>query len=177
MKKTLVVNLYGGPGSCKSTMMAGIFSELKFRRVNCEMALEFAKSLVWDESLSIVKDQTYVFSKQYRSIYKVMGKVDVVITDSPILLSIVYDIHKDEDLKKLIISKYNKHWNLDIFLIRPVEFEQAGRVQDREQSIEKDEEIRYMLEENKVPFIIKTPSRNTVLDICDIIEKMIYRNG
>ena len=29
MKETLVVNLFGGPGTGKSTMMAGIFAKLK----------------------------------------------------------------------------------------------------------------------------------------------------
>ena len=35
-KDTFVINLFGGPGSGKSTMRARIFSELKYLGVNCE---------------------------------------------------------------------------------------------------------------------------------------------
>ena len=43
MKETLVVNLFGGPGTGKSTMMAGIFAKLKSLGYDCEMCVEFAK--------------------------------------------------------------------------------------------------------------------------------------
>jgi hypothetical protein len=46
MEKTILVNLYAGPGTGKSTMAANVFSELKWMGVNCELALEFAKTKV-----------------------------------------------------------------------------------------------------------------------------------
>ena len=48
-KNTLIVNLFGSQGSGKSTMMAGIFSKLKFLGYDCEMCPEFAKELVWEK--------------------------------------------------------------------------------------------------------------------------------
>ena len=56
MKKTdtLLVNFYAGPGTGKSSTMAGVFSELKWMGVNCEMAPEFAKEKVWEGSLNIL---------------------------------------------------------------------------------------------------------------------------
>ena len=48
-KNTIVVNLFGGPGSGKSTFMANLFYHLKCRGVEVVMAPEFAKDSVWEE--------------------------------------------------------------------------------------------------------------------------------
>ena len=50
MKETLVVNLYGAPGSGKSTGAAYIFAELKMLGINCELITEFAS----DEKREII---------------------------------------------------------------------------------------------------------------------------
>ena len=57
MKKTIFVNLFGGPSTGKSTLCASIFSELKIKGVDCEMALEYVKDLVWEESFEKIKNQ------------------------------------------------------------------------------------------------------------------------
>ena len=44
-KNTLVVNLFGGPGTGKSTTMAHVFAELKWRGYDCEMSNEYAKEV------------------------------------------------------------------------------------------------------------------------------------
>ena len=58
-KDTLIINLIGGPGSGKSTTAAGLFYKLKQMGIDCEMALEFAKDNVWEESLMTLNDQIY----------------------------------------------------------------------------------------------------------------------
>ena len=50
MRKTLVINLFGGPGVGKSTMCASIFSKLKILGFECEMATEYVKDIVFEES-------------------------------------------------------------------------------------------------------------------------------
>ena len=83
----LVVNLFGAPGAGKSTGAAYIFSRLKLAGINAELVTEFAKDKVWEESKAVFQNQAYIFGKQYFRISRVQDKVDVVITDSPILLS------------------------------------------------------------------------------------------
>ena len=78
MKKTLIVNLIGGPGSGKSTCASGIFYQLKKLGINCELALEFAKDKVWEESIKTLDDQFYIFGKQYHKLFRLMDKVDVI---------------------------------------------------------------------------------------------------
>ena len=55
MKNTLIVNLFGGAGIGKSTLMARIFSELKVQGYDCEMVTEFAKDLVWKKELKLLR--------------------------------------------------------------------------------------------------------------------------
>ena len=83
MKNTLVVNLFGGPGCGKSTLMAGIFHQLKIQGYDCEMVTEFAKDIVWEERTELLKEQIYVFTNQNYRLFRVNGKVDIIITDSP----------------------------------------------------------------------------------------------
>jgi hypothetical protein len=90
MGEALIINLFGGPGISKSTTAAGVFSLLKLHNVECELVTEFAKELVWEERQRTLKNQQYIFGEQYHRLWRVADKVDVVITDCPLLLGIVY---------------------------------------------------------------------------------------
>ena len=86
----IVVNLYGGPGAGKSTGSAYVFSRLKEAGVTAELVTEFAKDLTWDHSRAI-RDQMFVFGTQYHRLARLeLDGVQVAVTDSPLLLSVVY---------------------------------------------------------------------------------------
>lgn len=50
MKTPIVINLFGGPGSGKSTGAAYIFSQLKMKGINCELITEYAKDKTWEKN-------------------------------------------------------------------------------------------------------------------------------
>ena len=95
-KKTLVVNLFSGPGAGKSTIAAELFAKLKWEGIDCELVTEFAKELVWEQRHDTFRNQIYIFGKQHQMVFRVLGKVDVVVTDSPFILSAVYDEYNRE---------------------------------------------------------------------------------
>ena len=150
---TLVVNLLGGPGSGKSTTAAHIFAHLKLIDINCELIGEYAKDLVWEHRHKTFENQIYMFGKQHHKIYRVLGQVDVIVTDSPILLTPIYDLEKRENLKQLMLDEFNKVHNFDILLKRKKKYQPKGRNQNEEQAKEKDLEIKKFLEDNKIPYV------------------------
>lgn len=150
--KTLVVNLFAGPGAGKSTTAAGIFFELKSRGINCELAAEYAKDLCWEQRHHTFQDQIYIFGKQYHRIYRLLGQVDCVITDSPILLTPVYDGEKRPTLEQLAIEEHNKMWTYNTFLKRVKAFNPKGRNQNHEESKQLDMIIADTLCKHRIPF-------------------------
>ena len=154
MKKsdTLLINFYAGPGTGKSSSMAGVFSQLKWMGVNCEMAPEFAKEKVWEGSLNILDNQIYVFGKQLHTIHRLLGKVEVIITDSPLLLSIIYGKNECQEFKDLVLRIHSQLNTWNIFLLRQKAFNPSGRLQDENQAKEIDNRILKLLDDNKVPY-------------------------
>ena len=114
MAETLVVNMFGGPGAGKSTTSAGVFSLLKLHGMNCELVTEFAKSLVWKESLYELKDQVYVTGNQYHNMYVLKDKVDVIITDSPLIIGLMYNTVSDVFIK-LTLELFRGFNNLNYY--------------------------------------------------------------
>lgn len=87
---TIVVEFYGGPSSGKSEAMARLFSLLKQRHIAVEMAPEYAKKWAYEGRRIDGLDEFYVFGKQVGAEAALLGKVAVVVTDRPVLMSMVY---------------------------------------------------------------------------------------
>lgn len=135
----LVVNLFGQPGASKSTLTAYIFSKLKMEGINAEMALEFAKEKCWEESVEVFNNQAYIFGKQYFRLSRLKDKVDVVITDSPILLSVFYnDREKHPELgdnfEGMCLDVFHSFDNYNVFINRVKPYNPKGRFQTEEES-------------------------------------------
>lgn len=148
----IVINLFAGPGVGKSTTAARIFAELKLMGVNCEMALEFAKDKVWEESFKTMDDQIYIFGKQFHKIWRLKDKVDVIITDSPLPISIVYDKENSKAFHELIMEQFNKFNNFNFLIERGTDYQEAGRVQTEEEAKEVDKVVKNVLDENKIDY-------------------------
>lgn len=96
---TKVINLFGSPGSGKSTTAAGLYYNLKIRDYHCEMVREYIKSWAWEGRKPNEYDQVYIFGKQAKYESLLYGKVDYIITDSPLVLSGFYEhYHQGQDI-------------------------------------------------------------------------------
>lgn len=136
----LLVNLCGAPGAGKSTGAAYIFSKLKMKGINAELVTEYAKDKVWENSTDLIKDQLYVFGNQWHRLNRLKDKVDVVITDSPLLLSLVYNSDKElfgNDFENLVITLSKSFTErLNYFINRVKPYNEMGRLQTEEESDE-----------------------------------------
>lgn len=158
----IVINLFAGPGSGKSTTCAGLFSKLKLAGINCEMALECAKELVWENSLDVLNDQIYIFAKQLHKLNILKDKVDVVITDSPLLLSLIYGKSNSYYFRKLIKEQFDQFTNINYYVRRNAIFNPKGRLQTLEEAVEKDSEIFNLLDKYDISY--KSVSKMTAVD-------------
>lgn len=159
MKNVTVINFYGGPGSGKSTAAAGLFYNMKIAGYNVELTDEFAKECVWEGNIPMLQDQLWVLGHQHRKILRLSDKVDYIITDSPVLLSPIYRGRYGESLYSDIIDKmalecYNLYdTNINFMLGRQGDFEQKGRAQDLEESLEIDAAIVNQFETLDIQYI------------------------
>lgn len=130
MKRLKVINLFAGPGAGKSTTAAGVFHQLKRENHSVELVTEFAKDLCWEDNPRI-KDQLSVFAEQRWRLARLRGKVEWVVTDSPILLSLIY-AGEDQPMafRHLVRHEFNTFENWNFFVNRVKPYHQAGRYQD-----------------------------------------------
>lgn len=137
----LVVNFYAGPGAGKSTLAAGVFSELKSRDINCELVREFVKEAVWEGSPA-VDDQEWIYANQRRRLHIMRGKVDIVLTDAPLLLSLVYHKNSMVDAFRLLVrAEYDSYDNFDILVTRVKKYNLKGRMHSLKQARSLDKRI------------------------------------
>lgn len=148
----LVINLIGGPCSGKSTIASGIFYELKKLGINCELALEFAKDKVYEEAFRTMDDQIYIFAKQYHKLWRLQDKVDVIITDSPLPISLYYMKEDSKYFNQFVVEQYNKFDNQLYFIERGEVYQEEGRLQTKEESEQIDKELLQLLEKYKIHY-------------------------
>ena len=177
MSKALVINLFGGPGCGKSTTMARLFADLKSKGFNVEMVSEFAKDLVYEQRQETMKDELYIFAKQHHRLFRVADKVDIIITDRPLLLTNIYaklylpDDEFREDLTRLVRSTFNNFNNCNIMLNRKgVEYKTEGRLQDLEESKKIDDLTLYELVVAQQSYSMKP-----TIDYNNILEHVLER--
>lgn len=173
-KRTLIVNFFGAPGSGKSTAAAYIFAKLKMAGINAELVTEFAKDKTWENNKLALSDQFYVFGEQNFRLSRLNGQVDVVLTDSPLLLSNYYAGVSPQmfNFKKACLDVFNTHKNLNFFLQRVKEYNPSGRSQTEEESDEIAKELVSMLNGYDVIFSVY---RGCVEDYDKIFEVILEK--
>lgn len=151
-------------------MAAGLFNKMKEAGFACELATEFAKDLTWEESPAVFC-QPYVFGVQYLRIKRLVGKVDYVITDSPIMLSCYYGDAEPDAFKAMVYDYHRRFDNMNYMLTWPIDgkYQTAGRRQDENEARQVHDAIWGMTNKyNLNPQIIYPDARGVKLILEDI---------
>lgn len=151
---TLVCNLFAGPGAGKSTTAALVFAELKKQGFEVELAHEYAKDLTWEERHKTIRFQPYVTAKQMWRVHRLLGQVDVVITDSPILFATIYQGEGyTQAFEDYVVDAFRSWNNINFFLERSVDkkYSAKGRRQTEQEAIKLDKIVFDMLCRFNVP--------------------------
>ena len=142
-----IVNIFAGPGAGKSTLSALLYSELKRQHVEVEYVNEYPKQLVYEENVLSLQNQILVFATQHHRIWTAARHNQIVITDSPILLSTIYNAGISEHFEALIHEMHHKFTNLNIVLKRVDSFHSmTGRIHTLQESTVIDNKIREVLD-------------------------------
>jgi hypothetical protein len=151
--KITIINLYGGPGTGKSTISSEIFSILKKEGFNTELVREFAKDVVYEENHNQLNNQFYISAIQQKRMvdvikyYQDRNEDAIIVTDSPIIMGIFYNSNdKNKYLNKCIIQEFKKPngyevANINIFLNRVEEYNPYGRTHSEEEAKKLDKKI------------------------------------
>lgn len=158
----ILVNLYGAPGSGKSTGAAYIFSQLKMAGINAELVTEFAKDKVWEESKEVFNNQAYIFGKQYFRISRCMDKVDVIVTDSPLALSAFYNNSEilGEEFANVVMKVANSFNSKNYFIKRAKPYNPKGRFQTEDEAKQVDSNLETFLKNNNINYEIEQGNRD-----------------
>lgn len=167
MQKSTVIGMYGGPGCGKSTTAARLFAELKVRGFECELATEYAKDLFYAERHKDFGNQFYILAKQYHRLWSLNGKVDFIITDSPIFLNYVYQT-PNEHMVHVMKKMYDEFYNLNFVIDRTKQFNQNGRFQSEQESIAIDAKIILLMNKLELPYYkIESHDIEPILKVID----------
>ncbi len=153
---TKIVNMFGGPSVGKSTTSAFLFYTLKKLGKSVELVTEYAKDLVYQEDWKRLGNQLHILDEQIARQNVALGKVDFIVTDSPILLTVVYNTGPPA-LNNLALEKFRSYYNINFFLVRSKPYQTYGRTQTEEEAVRIDNKIYGLLTDLGIPFnIIKS---------------------
>lgn len=172
---TKIINLFGGPGSGKSTTALGLTYLMKLQGMEAEYVSEYAKDLVWEGRLKDTP-QWRLHREQAKRIERLQGKVEWVVTDSPTILSLIYSRPPASPaFARQVWNTYHKYPGVNIFINRVKPYSRVGRGQTERQARAIDLKIRkFMLaswsvnlfeidgDENAAPLILEALN-----DVCE----------
>jgi|GEM_PF-4420240 len=146
-RDTLVVNVFGGPGVGKSTFAAALFAALKRRHVCVELVTEVPKARIWEGRPHAIHNKVTILGDQWGRIEILLGKVDVVVCDGPVLLASVYAAPQDPPcFHDLVRWCHARPRHLDLRLERPpVAYDAYGRLESWEEALAADRRVRDLL--------------------------------
>lgn len=174
-EKPIVINICSGPSTGKSTLASGLFSKMKKMGYNVEYVQEYAKDLCYEDNFNVVSDQIEVSSEQLRRMRRLRKKVDIIITDSPLLLGIIYSKEENPHLTPMLLWEYNNTFeDMTYFLERgDLVYQPHGRFQTEEQAKNVDIDILNLLKEHKIEYksILRKGAKKTILTDIDKILK------
>lgn len=173
---TIVINLFGEPSAGKSTCAMDITAKLKRNGINAEYVSEFAKDKVYENNGEVFKHQEYLFGKQSFKMGRVKDKVQVMVVDSPLILSIIYNKNDvlGEDFNKTVLNMFNSYDNRNYLLTRKHTYENEGRFQNEKEAKEVRNQIIVKLCEFGIKYDVVVSSEDTCNAIVNkIVEEVL----
>lgn len=131
-----------------STSAAKIFAHMKDKKESVELVREFVKDWAWDGKTIQHKHQLTIFAEQAAREGLLYGKVKNIVTDSPLILSEIYEkryfkkaIMTDGLYARWLELNQNDAQHIHVVILRSKEYDPKGRYENEEQAKEMDKII------------------------------------
>lgn len=176
---TIVINFFGEPSAGKSTAAMDVTARLKRKGINAEYITEFAKDKVYENNQEVFKHQQYLFGKQSFRMGRVRDKVQVMVCDSPLLLSIIYnddDSILGEDFNNTVMRVHNSYYNKNYLLVRNHTYENEGRLHNEKEARVVRKKIINKLDKLNIEYEITSSSEKNCERIANEIAQEVREN-
>jgi hypothetical protein len=150
----MLVNLVAGPGAGKTFCAWTLAAEAKRNHISTEIIGEAAKELIRNGMEPGKFGQYILFGEQLRREVSLIGKVDLVITDSPVFLGLPYARkYAGKKQYNALLQVMKCYYDtlceqepviLNVFVNRPncIKYESEGRLESLQEAMDIDEELR-----------------------------------
>jgi len=141
--------LFGAPGAGKTVLTHELFVYFKKQGRNCEIVNELAREWAYLDRPIQSMDQIFLFGTQLNREDSLLsrGKVDFIISDSPILLNSYYGVKKNRELMQSYLEMIrcfeDKFSSINLFCPNnpKYQFHEQGRFHTRQQAEEISREM------------------------------------
>lgn len=150
MLKLKVINLWGAPGVGKSTTAAGLFNLMKAKGHSVELITEVAKDLTYEQQYPRLANQLHILAEQDLKLRRLEGKVEWVITDSPLPTGLAFINEEYKSwLTDAIWGAYDRYQNYDVLLRRNADlgYQEGGRNETHTEALALDETVESLHDE------------------------------
>ena len=110
-------------------MAAGLYHNMKKLGFNVELVDEFAKFKVYENNPKALKCQPYIFAQQLYKIMMASDDTDYIITDSPVILSAIYNEDYPPSFEQFVVDTFKQFESVNLLLEinKNIKFQEKGR--------------------------------------------------
>lgn len=162
---TLHVNYWGNPGVGKSGLAGQLYGRLSEAGYLVELVKEYAKELYWKGALVrrddrtgeiVEEEQLLITTEQFRREAEYDSRVQVIVTDSPVLQGLVFaPSHYRGELTN-IMRQLTAGWtSIDILVNKDLsaDYQSGGRIQTSQESMALRPEIEMILKAERPDYL------------------------
>jgi hypothetical protein len=166
---TKVINIIGGPGCDKSLFSAALVLYLNLHNKTVEVIPDYAKTLVWQHNLEVLKNQYFIAQRQFEMLNLLDGQVQFLITECSLPQVMYYNENYADNIcdigktRAQILEWYGQHDNVNVVVHRgDKRYVHTGRFQDEEQAIAVDHGLRSLMLREHLPFTTLRPDISAI---------------